>query len=257
MKKQVDLLVYCMAILVFLVNIVRFVSYGLTGNTLPELFFGASILISIAAIIIRLVIVDLDAVSAAILGPHVGEVETKLNPARFFNFMPLAMISCTIADFVLRADFVWGMLTFLVAQLLYIRAYSGIIPLHPQFLLSVKFRSKTMGVALRWVVLSVFIYFLFLFNPDEGVTIAIIPYIITLCAMVVITNLLLIHYPERPLRFRLMLVSGGTSFFISDALLAIDRFATPIPVAELWIGTTYLLAVFLLQYSVLFLRKGF
>jgi uncharacterized membrane protein YhhN len=147
------------------------------------------------------------------------------------------------------------MLTFLVAQMLYICAYSAIIPLHPRALFSGELRARTTSVTLGWTALTALIYFLFLFNPEEALTLAIIPYIIALGAMVVLTYLLLLHYPQRPLSFRLMLVGGGTSFFISDAILAINRFTTPIPVADLWIHPTYLLAVFLLQYSVLFLRK--
>lgn len=255
MGKTAVILVYFIAIIVFLSNIIRFVSYGLTGNSLSELFLGTSILISIAAIVIRLFIVDLDAFSTTILGPMIVDSDTKLIPSRFFNFLPVAMVVCTTADFVLRVDFVLGMLTFLVAQILYIRAYSGIIPLHQlRALFSGKSGSKAMGVVLAWTVLTALIYFFFLFNPEEGITLAIIPYIIALGAMVVLTYLLLLHYPDRPLRFRLMLVGGGTSFFISDAILAINRFTTPIPVAELWVHPTYLLAVFLLQYSVLFLR---
>jgi len=257
MENHSYILVYSIAIIVFLSNIIRFVSYGLTGNTLSELFLGASMLISIAAIIIRLFIVNLEAFSASILGTEVFDADTKLTPLRFFNFMPLAMISCTIADFLLRADFVIGMLTFLVAQMLYIRAYSGIIPLHrPISLFSGKTRSLTVGVTLGWTVLPALIYFLFLYNPEELLTLAIIPYIIALCSMVVITYLLLISYPERSLRFRLMLVGGGTSFFISDAILAINRFTTPIPVVDLMVHPMYLLAVAMLQYSVLFLREG-
>jgi len=67
---------------------------------------------------------------------------------------------------------------------------------------------------------------------------------------------LLIRYPDRPLKFRVMLTGGGTSFFILDAILGINRFTTPIPAADLWIHLTYLLAIFLLQYSVLFVRSS-
>ena len=255
MKSKFYLLVYSIALFVFLSNLIRFVSYWLTGNTLSELFLGTSIVISIAALVIRIFIVDFEEFSAAL--SDATYLDTVLNPGRFFNFLPVAMLICTTADFVLRVDFILGMLTFLVAQLIYIIAYSGIMPLHrPRALFSGPFRAAAIGVTLGWIVVTVFIYFRFLFNPEEGVTLAIIPYIIALGTMVVLTYLLLLHYPGRPLAFRLMLVGGGTSFFISDAILAINRFTTPIPVAELWVHPTYLLAVFLLQYSVLFLRKN-
>lgn len=136
LEKHSYILVCFIAIIVFLSNLIRFVSYWVTENTIPELFLGASILVSIAAIVIRLFIVDIDEFSAALLPPD-GR-DPLINPSRFFNFLPAAMLVCTLADFVI------GMLTFLVAQMLYIGAYSGIIPLHqPRSLFSGKNRSKT------------------------------------------------------------------------------------------------------------------
>ncbi len=251
------LLVYLIAIVVFLLTIIRFVSYWITSNLLPELFLGASLLISIAAIIIRVFIVDLEEFSAFFLNIEVLDSQKTMKPSRFFNVMPIAMIVCTIADFLIRRDFVIGMLTFLVAQVLYISAYSGIIPLlNLKTLFSGKNRLLTVATTLVWAFITAIIYIFLLFNPEDVLTLAIIPYIIVLFLMVIITYFLLIKYPERPLKFRIMLAGGGTSFFISDAILGINRFTTPIPAADLWIHPTYLLAIFLLQYSVLFVRSS-
>ena len=60
MKNPSEILVYFIALLIFLSNLIRFVSYWVTANTIPELFLGGSILVSIAAIVIRLFIVDID-----------------------------------------------------------------------------------------------------------------------------------------------------------------------------------------------------
>ncbi|MFQ6124594.1 MAG: lysoplasmalogenase family protein [Candidatus Heimdallarchaeota archaeon] len=254
--KHAYMLVYLIATLVFLITIIRFVSYGITFNPLPELFLGASLLISTAAIIIRVFIVDLETFSASLLQTAALDSPKTLNPSRFFNVMPIAMIVCTIADFLIRKDFAIGMLTFLAAQTLYLSAYSGIIPLlNLKTLFSGKTQLLTVTVTLGWAFITTIIYVFLLFNPEEVLTLAILPYVIVLCLMVIITYLLLIRYPDRPLKFRIMLAGGGTSFFISDAILGINRFTTPIPVADLWIHPSYLLAVFLLQYSVLFVRS--
>jgi len=224
---------------------------------LSELFLGASILISTAAIIIRLFIVDLEEFSTVLRNTGVLEFDKTLRPSRFFNVMPIAMIVCTIADFLIREDFVIGMLTFLVAQVLYFSAYSGIIPLlNLKALFSGINRLLTVITTLVWAFITAIIYVFLLFNPEDVLTLAIIPYVIVLCLMVIYTYFLLIRYPDRPLKFRVMLAGGGTSFFISDAILGINRFTTPIPAADLWIHPTYLLAVFLLQYSVLFVRSS-
>ncbi|NIM03685.1 hypothetical protein GTN66_06015, partial [bacterium] len=136
-------------------------------------------------------------------------------------------------------------------------AYSGIIPLfNLKALFSGKTRLLTVTTTLLWAFLTTIIYVFLLFNPEDVLTLAIIPYVIVLCLMVIYTYFLLIRYPDRPLKFRVMLAGGGTSFFISDAILGINRFTTPIPAADLWIHPTYLLAVFLLQYSVLFVRSS-
>ncbi len=171
--------------------------------------------------------------------------------------MPIAMIVCTIADFMLHEDFIIGMLTFIIAQFFYLSAYSGIIPLfNLKALFSGKTRLLTVTITLLWAFLTTILYVFLLFNPEDVLTLAIIPYVIVLCLMVIYTYFLLIRYPDRPLKFRVMLAGGGTSFFISDAILGINRFTTPIPAADLWIHPTYLLAVFLLQYSVLFVRSS-
>lgn len=210
-----------------------------------------------AAIIIRVFIVDLETFSASLLKTAVLDFPKTLKPSRFFNVMPIAMIVCTIGDFLLHEDFIIGMLTFLVAQIFYLSAYSGIIPLlNLNALFSGKTRLLTGTTTLFWAFLTAIIYVFLLFNPEDVLTLAIIPYVIVLCLMVIYTYFLLIRYPDRPLKFRVMLAVGGTSFFISDAILGINRFTTPIPAADLWIHPTYLLAVFLLQYSVLFVRSS-
>lgn len=50
-------------------------------------------------------------------------------PYRFYKYMPVGMILCTLADFLLQQDFMIGMITFLLAHFVYIIAMSGIIKL--------------------------------------------------------------------------------------------------------------------------------
>ena len=62
-------------------------------------------------------------------------------------------------------------------------------------------------------------------------------------------------YTERDIKFRIMLCLGGTSFLISDALVGINMFNSPNPIPGVWVLLTYNIAIFCLQYAVLFLRN--
>ncbi|UCE14635.1 MAG: hypothetical protein JSV04_05495, partial [Candidatus Heimdallarchaeota archaeon] len=94
-----------------------------------------------------------------------------------------------------------------------------------------------------------------IFDPSDIMTLLVIPYVIFLCFMVLVTYFAL-GYNKRTRSFRLMLAGGATWFFISDSLLAINKFnpTISIPIAGLIIGATYILGVFMLQYAVLLLR---
>jgi hypothetical protein len=150
-------------------------------------------------------------------------------------------------------DFVVGMLTFLVAQVLLIIAYSGIINFNPRLIFSNQTKRLAIISTIIWVAIPCLLYFFLIFNPEDIMTLIVIPYVIVICIMGWLTYIAF-GYSDRSIMFRLMLAGGASWFFISDALLAIGRFNSEItiPMSALTVGTTYLLAVFLLQYAVLF-----
>jgi len=240
-------ILYLIGIIILFFTLLRIILAFTFNNSYPELFLGSSLLITLSALLIRLIIVDMERAHLKLKGfPY----------QRFLNFMPLTMVSCSLADFLIREDFIVGMLTFLVAQMLYIFSYSGILNVwSPRSWFEGKKRIHSCIILIFWIIFPSFMYIFLLFNPSDFVTLAIIPYIILLCFMVFLTNLHFIKFPERKFIFRLLLAWGGIMFFISDAILAINRFTYAIgtPLDTILIGTTYIIAVGCLHYSILFL----
>ena len=245
------IVVYTIALIVLTVTLVRIIVYLQSEEAPQELFLIASILLSLAAIIIRVFIVDPASFTSMILESDIHQ--SQLKPTRFLNFMPITMLICTTADFLLPMDFVVGMLTFLLAQVLFIASYSGIMSFHPRVIFSNTTQRLAVISTVIWVTIPITLYFFLIFNPADIMTLIVIPYVIVLCLMGWFTYIAF-GYRDRPITFRIMLAGGASWFFISDALLAIDKFNTEItiPISALIIGITYLFAVFLLQYAVLF-----
>lgn len=88
MNKKLLLLVYLLALTAFVLEVCRVISYLLPSETFSELSLIESILISIAAIIIRIFIVDSQKFSTVILETDIqrsteGSPEKTLKPTVF------------------------------------------------------------------------------------------------------------------------------------------------------------------------------
>lgn len=258
MQNKMLWLVYLIPIVVLIFEIYRQTTFILTDVVLFPFFLASSVLISITALIIRLFIIDPQKFSTIIFGTDIyvsneNTSEKTLNPLRFLNLMPIAMITCSIADTLIAIDFILGVLTFLIAQILYITAYSGIIHLNPKTVFTGKKKALPLVFSIGWILISTLLYITLIFSPDDILTLLVIPYVVVLTLMVIITFFGL-GYISRSLNFRLLLCGGAVFFLISDTILAFNRFNTPIYGASMLIGPTYLLAVFMLQFAILFLH---
>lgn len=257
MKKSLLLIIF-LAITALICEIIYQIFFPVINSTWG-FFLAASILISISAIIIRLNIVDSQKFSSLILETDIYSkknlLKQKLNPARFLNLMPIAMITCSLADSVLPISFIMGMLTFLIAQILYITAYSGIINLNPKILFAGDKKSFFIGSLITWILISTIMYTLFVYSPTNSMTLMVIPYVIILTLMV-LSTFIAFGYTNRPFKFKISLCGGGISFFISDSILAFNEFKASFSIASFLISATYLLAVFLLQFAILFIHSA-
>ncbi|MHA2295413.1 MAG: lysoplasmalogenase family protein [Candidatus Hodarchaeales archaeon] len=255
MTKKMHLLVYLLAILTLICGTLSLVINSLTTDETFPLFFSASLLLSLAALVMRFLVIDPEKFFSVIHETDIYDSNQQvLKPSRFFNLMPLAMITCSIADYLMTVDFIFGMLAFLVAQLMYITAYSGIVHLDPRILFNEKSRILTIVSTIVWFLIAIIIYIPFIYSPENIITLAVIPYVFVLIVMVIITFIAL-GYSSRSLMFRLMLCGGGVFFVISDSILAINKFNSTISIPSMLVGPTYLLAVFMLQYAIMFLHS--
>lgn len=254
MSKKSLILTYFLIILAFIWEILSLIIY-LTTDVLIY-WQIASIFISVVAIIIRLFVMDIEKFVSRIQESDIykGEQMKSLNPKRFLNLMPVAMTFCTIADIVIPISFIAGILIFLVAHILNISAYSGIIHINPKTAYSGENKILALGSTIVLAMTVITIYFALIFSAEDFTTILVIPYIVVLIIMAIITFIGL-GYNSRPLKFRLVLCGGAILFVISDTILAYNRFNTPIFAPHLWIGTTYFLAIFMLQIAILFSRS--
>ncbi|MCP4761164.1 MAG: hypothetical protein GY870_05240, partial [archaeon] len=185
--------------------------------------------------------------------------ENGLNASRFLNFMPIAMIVCTTADFVLgEVGFILGLITFLIAQVLLIIAFSGLIHYKNVFIGKIKLLAIISTASL--VLIALIIYITMIYSAEDILTIVVIPYLICILIMCISTFFAL-GYNDRSIVFRIMLCIGGLSFLISDTILGIRLFMdrshliTPIDIPNVWVLLTYNIAIFCLQYAILFLQN--
>lgn len=125
-----------------------------------------------------------------------------------------------------REGFVPGLVCFLVAHLLYLRAFTRDAAF---------FRSGPLAFAVYAVVAGALLARLWPGVPTalHG---AVIAYVLCLAAMAA-QSAARARLRREPLAWRA--AAGGALFVASDALLAFDRFATPLPMASLCVLATY------------------
>ncbi|MHA1730171.1 MAG: lysoplasmalogenase family protein [Promethearchaeota archaeon] len=256
-KSYLKWIIYLIALAVIILEITRIVV--LSNAALANIIrYIESILVSVAAVLIRLFL-DPEKTISAIRETDIEKESFKsgLNASRFLNIMPIAMIVCTTADFILgEVDFLFGLITFLVAQVLLMVAFSGLI--HYRNIFTGKI--KVLAIISTIVLVSIFltIYITVIYSVEDTLTIIVIPYLFCILIMCVSTFFAL-GYKGRDIIFRVMLCIGGISFLISDTILGIrlfmdkSHFITPINIPDVWVLLTYNIAIFCLQYAVLFL----
>ncbi|WP_257388477.1 lysoplasmalogenase [Tahibacter caeni] len=132
--------------------------------------------------------------------------------------------------------FVAGLVSFLLAHLAYLYAFTRLVPLAP----------------LRWpfaayAALAAGIVLLLWSHLPAALRAPVLVYVAALATMAAQAAVVA---TQRASASRIAAAAGGLSFVVSDALLAIDRFHTPLPYAALWVLASYWLAQFLIGRSV-------
>lgn len=132
--------------------------------------------------------------------------------------------------------FVAGLASFLVAHLAYLLAFTRRVRLQ---LLRWPF--------LAYAVLAAGVLALLWPRLPDALQVPVVIYVVALAAMAAQAAVVALRQPSRSSTAAAL---GGLSFVVSDALLAIDRFHTPLPLAPLWVLASYWVAQFLIGRSV-------
>jgi len=167
----------------------------------------------------------------------------KTGPVRRTNqrWMLVALCCSWVGDVLLIGGarpgfFIAGLAAFLLAQLAYTAT----------FLLTSK-QDKGLISSKPWypvpvLVLAGAVYF-YLYSNLEELRVPVLIYILAICSMVLSAVNRLNWAGEKA---GIWVLLGALSFLLSDALLAVNKFVDPIPLAGLWIMLTYITAQYLI-----------
>jgi uncharacterized membrane protein YhhN len=142
-----------------------------------------------------------------------------------------------LGDILLMASYRYffpGLVAFLLAHLAYILAFD-----HPQPPLSLFFFIVGVAVLLLWLAILSRLDGAIRASPAHGrmrIPVAVYSGVI---ALMLFSALLTLFRPDWHLTDAALAAGGGFLFFISDTLLAFDRFVRPLPRARFWVRVTY------------------
>ncbi len=146
----------------------------------------------------------------------------------------IALIASGIGDIILEVDretyFVYGLIAFLIAHIFYIIAFIR----KPEI-----DKSRTI-VSLAIIAYGIIMAYL-LVPYLENMFIPVMVYLCVIVAMGVSSSIgTTNHY---------LVLIGACFFLVSDSILAINRFRSPIPFSTLWIMMTYYAAQFFITFG--------
>ncbi|MFO7680397.1 MAG: lysoplasmalogenase family protein [Chloroflexota bacterium] len=220
-----------------------------TGERPLPIAWSASMIVLVAAIILRWWAVDEARFKAAVQTTN-PLPDAALQPRRTLNMMVVSMAVGLAATIVIPQNFFLGAGIYLIMQICLITAYSGILHLHPRKILhSPELRRSSLVTSLLWLTITPLIYILFVYNGT--LTLLVAPYVAALGLMAAVVYLGL-AYRERPLAFRVLAALGATSFVFSDAIIGHMVFVDPETPLIFLISPTYVLAIILLSQAALF-----
>ena len=154
----------------------------------------------------------------------------------------LGLIASLAGDVFLlwpNQGFLPGLVSFLVAHLLYLYAFTGGLR-----------RSFALAPAIGYAIFAA-VALGFLWGDVPGaLRLPVVVYVIALVAMAAMAASMALRSGARDIAFSRMAALGAGLFVLSDTTLAFNKFAGPIALANVVVLTTYWLAQWLIAYSV-------
>ena len=252
-QKKILILLIFLPIVAFTGSIIQQVVVIIKGTNPLWIGYIASILITLGAFLFRYVYADIIQWSKS-LQESGGSTDNQLNPRRFFNVLPYAMLVGVGATIAIHQEFIIGMGLYFVMQILLIIAFSGIIDLRFRMLFSKENRVVNILIIGFWMVymLTVFPFLILPGLLDEPVMAILVSfYVLSLIIMGVVAFLQL-PYHKRSLGLRIGMAFGATSFIFSDTLIGYTAFVQDFMNSSVLIQPTYVLAIALISAAIYF-----
>ncbi len=254
MKKKL-FWIYAAGIMALLLSLTQQLHYVFLSELITYYGWIANLLITFAAFYIRFKIIDPERFAEAVIETSLTP-EPSINPVRYLNIMPAAMVVGSIAGVVIHSYQVAGVFLYLINQVLFLVAFSGVIDIRPRILLAPGSRNRNILLALVWLLIGAAIY-LTMFSlglKNNTLMAAAVPvYMLSIIAPTVVAYIGL-TYKRRSSVFRMMPAAGITSFVFSDTIIGFNSFVSPFYWAPVLLYPSWVLAIFLLQYAVLQMR---
>ncbi|MBD3338317.1 MAG: hypothetical protein GF353_04380 [Candidatus Lokiarchaeota archaeon] len=252
--------IYFIGLAALVLSAIQQAVYLLFGTLIVYFGFIADIVIIVCAFLIRFSYVSFEKYSELILETdEITSVSKKhLKPSRFLNGMVIAIIIGTFASIVIHYFSLIGILIYLIMQLIHIWSFNGIIHYKLKFIYGRKAKSIRYPALISTVcflIICPLLFFILILPEWKSLAIIVLPYIFVLILMTIITYFGL-GYTKRPLKFRIMLCIGASLFLFSDLMIGSTAFSQGFYLAPLLIYPTWITAMFLMQLSILELKKN-
>ncbi|NND31080.1 MAG: lysoplasmalogenase [Saprospiraceae bacterium] len=170
-----------------------------------------------------------------------------ISPRHHRTFIYAALIFSLIGDVVLifsdlhSAVFIGGLASFLLAHIFYGITFGKQIDFSKIYVIQV------IKPAVLFLIFGlVFFYFMHPFFASLLVPVA--AYMMTILAMATLAYLRKENVPRESFSW---VLAGAILFIISDSILAINRFRSPLPYADVWVMTTYASAQFCIVWGLI------
>ncbi|PZX48516.1 lysoplasmalogenase [Algoriphagus chordae] len=180
------------------------------------------------------------------LGLYFYQITKPISSTLLAKSVLAALIFSWLGDILLLWEdfFMYGIGAFLLAQICYIIGFK-VAQKAPESIMNVNF-VKTFIINLPIYFIAAFVFYMI--NPNLGVLkIPVIVYIIAIVSMVTTARE---RYGKCNSASFWQVFIGASLFFISDGLIALDKFYQPIPDADLMIMGTYAIAQLMIVMGV-------
>lgn len=140
-----------------------------------------------------------------------------------------------------------GLTAFLCAHLAYICAFNLTLPA-----LSFPLYTLALAVFSLWLMIIAYLRLAMRQSSSHKRMLLSVSIYSIVIALMLFSALMTLFRPEWSLAAGLLSASGGLLFFISDTMLAVDRFVRPFKRARFWVRVSYHLGQFLLAAGALY-----